>query len=574
MCKLKAVKNELKAWSKAKFGMLDSEIEFQKQLAHSLEIKVETGNISSHKLDMWKEAHKGWFEKEKNKASMLKQKARVHWALEGDENTKFFHSIIRGNYNRCNICGLTINGVWSDNPEEVKFEAFKHFSRLFEENNDSRPLMEDLNYPVLSSDEANELEHRFTEAEILEAINDYGSTKAPGPDGFNLRFFKKFWDVIKVDLVEVINWFWEKEVISRGCNASFVTLIPKKVDPLGLGDYRSISLIGSYYKVVAKILSNRLRKVIPSLVGVEQSAFIKGRFILDGALIANETVDFVKAKHKKASGLKVNYHKSYVYGIGVDSSELENLSHLMGCQVGNFPFIYLGLPIGSKMKKLHDWDPVIEKFKKRLSSWKMKSLSFGERLTLVKSVLSSLFLYYFSLYRTPPSVIKLLESVRRNFFWGASGSSSKLAWVKWDRVINSYENGGLNIESLRSKNLALLGKWWWRFKTETNTLWVKVIRSIYGDCGGLMLDNDNNHYSSLGAWHNIVLAGKAIEESQVPFINSFTKKIGNGGLTSFWHDHWIDEDKLCIVFPGLYRLDLDTNVSIRDRLGNSSVLWN
>ncbi|XP_071739751.1 uncharacterized protein [Rutidosis leptorrhynchoides] len=78
---------------------------------------------------------------------------------------------------------------------------------------------------------------------------------------------KKYWELIKADLISAIQWFWETGEFSKGCNASFVTLIPKKLDPLTLGDYRPISLIGSYYKVIAKILSNRLRRVIPSLVG-------------------------------------------------------------------------------------------------------------------------------------------------------------------------------------------------------------------------------------------------------------------------------------------------------------------
>ncbi|XP_071728802.1 uncharacterized protein [Rutidosis leptorrhynchoides] len=64
--------------------------------------------------------------------------------------------------------------------------------------------------------------------------------------------------------------------------------------------------------------------------------------------------------------------KSCLYGVGVNSVEIEALARRMGCQAGNFPFIYLGLPIGTNMKKFSDWAPVIEKFKKRLSKWKMK----------------------------------------------------------------------------------------------------------------------------------------------------------------------------------------------------------
>ncbi|XP_071718101.1 uncharacterized protein [Rutidosis leptorrhynchoides] len=140
----------------------------------------------------------------------------------------------------------------------------------------------------------------LSEAEIWDAVNECANNKAPGPDGFNFLFYKKYWSVIKHDLIAVIEWFWRTGEISKGCNASFITLIPKKANPNGLCEYRPIILIGSFYKIVAKILSMRLRKLVPKLVGGEQSAFLKDRFILDGALIANETLNYLKTKRHKS----------------------------------------------------------------------------------------------------------------------------------------------------------------------------------------------------------------------------------------------------------------------------------
>ena len=98
-----------------------------------------------------------------------------------------------------------------------------------------------------------------------------GSDKAPGPDGFNFRFIKKFWDIIKGDLVSAVQWwFWRTGEISRGCIASFVTLIPKVSDPIGLGDYRPISLIGFYYKIIVKLLAERIKVFVGKLVGEVQ----------------------------------------------------------------------------------------------------------------------------------------------------------------------------------------------------------------------------------------------------------------------------------------------------------------
>lgn len=102
-----------------------------------------------------------------------------------------------------------------------------------------------------------------------------------------------------VTLLVALKWFWRTGLISKGCNSSFVTLVPKCQDPIGLSDYRPISLIGCYYKIVAKILAERVKKVIGKLIGEEQNAFIKGRFILDGVMIGNEVVEFLKKKKKK-----------------------------------------------------------------------------------------------------------------------------------------------------------------------------------------------------------------------------------------------------------------------------------
>jgi hypothetical protein len=87
--------------------------------------------------------------------------------------------------------------------------------------------------------------------------------------------------------------------IVKGANSSFIVLIPKKKNPVNISDFRPISLVGCIYKVISKVLTNRLKKVIGSVVSETQSAFISGRQILDGILIANEIVDEAKRKKKK-----------------------------------------------------------------------------------------------------------------------------------------------------------------------------------------------------------------------------------------------------------------------------------
>ena len=106
---------------------------------------------------------------------------------------------------------------------------------------------------------------------------------------------------------------------------------------------------------------------------------------------------------------------------------------------------------------------MIDKINKKLALWKARSLSIGGRYTLIKSVLSAMPLYVFSLFKVPQGVLKTLESIRRNFFWGHKENDKKISWVSWKRILQPKSNGGLGITSLITKNEALLSKWLWRF---------------------------------------------------------------------------------------------------------------
>ena len=236
-----------------------------------------------------------------------------------------------------------------------------------------------------------------------------------------------------------------------------------------------------------------------------------------------------------ASGLKVNYNKSKLYGIGVNLLELNSLASTIGRLPSHFPCTYLGLPIGAKMSRCANWNKIIEKFQMKLSSWKSKTLSFGGRLTLIKSILGSLGVYYFSTFKAPSKVINTLEGIRRNFFWGGSTDEKKISWIAWDKEISPISKGGLGIGDLKSSNLAMLSKWWWRFHTEDQALWCQVIHSIHGMDGGL---HDNLTIKSKSCpWFRIAKVKDDLLKVNINLPSIFGKRIGNGCDTLFWHDN-------------------------------------
>ena len=112
-------------------------------------------------------------------------------------------------------------------------------------------------------------------------------------------------------MLRFLDEFHANGVFPRGSNASFLALIPKVSDPQILNDYRPISLIGCMYKIVAKLLAKRLKKVMPSIINESQSAFIEGRQLLLSVIIANEVIDEAKRSNRSCLVFEVDFEKAY-----------------------------------------------------------------------------------------------------------------------------------------------------------------------------------------------------------------------------------------------------------------------
>lgn len=186
---------------------------------------------------------------------------------------------------------IEVDGELFEDPPRVKQEVLNHFRRRFSEDWASRPKLEGIFRSIGQDMDSAGLVAPFLEEEIWKVVKESDGNKAPSPDGFNLSCFQKCWRVFKKDILKFFKEFYDNECLAKGINSSFITLIPKKVCQVGISDYRPISLVGSLYKILSKVLASRLKKVLPKIVGESQSAFIGGRNILDGVLIANEVVD-------------------------------------------------------------------------------------------------------------------------------------------------------------------------------------------------------------------------------------------------------------------------------------------
>ena len=251
--------------------------------------------------------------------------------------------------------------------------------------------------------------------------------------------------------------------------------------------------------------------------------------------------------------------------MGVNRSEVTSAATSIGCSIMNNQFRYLGVMVGQQSSRLSAWDDTLSKLRARLSKWKMKTLSIGGRLTLLKSVLGASPIYNMSLFKVPSGVLKLMEGIRSRFFNGIDQSDKKITWVAWNKVLASKKNGGLGVSSFFALNRALLLKWIWRFISDDGSLWGKVIRSLHGTS----IDHHNAKYPSI--WCTILRELQHLKNKGFNFWDHCKKRIGNGNSTRFWLDPWLGELPLYAKFPRLFSLELNRDALVASKI-NSSVV--
>ncbi|GJV79565.1 reverse transcriptase domain, reverse transcriptase zinc-binding domain protein [Tanacetum coccineum] len=239
--------------------------------------------------------------------------------------------------------------------------------------------------------------------------------------------------------------------------------------------------------------------------------------------------------------------KKSILWYGVIDDETKSFASILNLQPSSLPCSYLGLPIGENMNIICNWKPIVNKFHNRLTSWKAKTRSYGGRLTLLKSVLGARGTYFFPLYKAPAF------------------------------VCSSKANGGLGIESLQASNLAMLTKWWWRFRTESNSLWKAIINSIHGVQGGFNFNENQISHLPNSPWKSLIKLKKPLSQLSINLSSIFSKKVRNGETFAFWNNEWLGNTKLRLLFLRMYELETIKGCLISDRChllnGSCKLTW-
>ena len=140
---------------------------------------------------------------------------------------------------------------------------------------------------------------------------------------------------------------------------------------------------------------------------------------------------------------------------------------------------------------------------RKLARWKQRHLSFGGRVTLIQSTLSSIPIYFLSFFRLPRKVADNLIGIQRSFLWGGGSEQRKIAWVKWETICLPKQKGGLGIKDIRTFNKVLLEKWRWDLFHQSKELWARILASKYGGWRSLV---DAKRVNNESVWWQDLMA--------------------------------------------------------------------
>jgi hypothetical protein len=206
------------------------------------------------------------------------QKSRALWLKDGDNNAKFFHRLANSHKRHNSIKSLMVDGHLTDESTVIQ----DHIVNFYKKKKKTillyqwRARVDDLSFLSIDNGERIWMEQEFKEGKVWEVVQNFDGDKVTSPDGFTMAFFQKCWEVLKADIIAVLKKFHKSGKIEKSLNATFVSLIPKKVGVVKLKDLQPISLIGGMYKIISELLANRLKSVLGKIVSHSQTTFIKG----------------------------------------------------------------------------------------------------------------------------------------------------------------------------------------------------------------------------------------------------------------------------------------------------------
>ncbi|XP_049386507.1 uncharacterized protein LOC125850697 [Solanum stenotomum] len=389
---VKLLASTLSTWSKKEYGnIFSSVINFEEQLKVAEEDVIQQNTEENRtKLHLIIAQYIKYLKLE---ASILKQKTQLQWFKEGDTNSKYFHSIMRGRRRN-----LFIHEIGHE--ESIREEILNCIPRMVtEEQNQTLQQMPNLE-------------------ELTQVVFSMNPNSTAGPDGFGGKFYQHCWEIIKEDVLSVVQYFFcgytMPKFISHAC----------------------------------------LPPILPQFIFENQSSFVKGRSISENIMIAQEITHGIK-----------------------NPNEGDNVrSHWFQSETS--PITYLGCPLYIGGQRIIYYSDLVAKITRKIFGWQSRMLSFGGKATMVKHVLQSIPIHTMSAISPPKTTIRYMKRAIADFFLAWDKEKRKYHWASWDKLSLPYDEGGIGVTKLEDICTSLQFKQWWIFRIK-QTLWGQFLRAKY-----------------------------------------------------------------------------------------------
>ncbi|XP_031096875.1 uncharacterized protein LOC116001121 [Ipomoea triloba] len=459
-----------------------------------------------------------------------RQRAKQHWVRNADANTKFFHRYASARKKKNTLSRLkNAFDVWVEG-DDLNAVVLDYFNDIFASNHSSISMdgFAASITPRVTHDQNDSLLRPFEPDEVKAALFSMFRDKVPGPDSMNPGFYQHYWDVVGSDVSSFVIKCLNECTLLEGLNDTNVVLIPKKASPEKVSDLRPIALCNVVYKIMPKMVANRMKPLLGDVISDSQSAFIPNRLITDNILVAAESYDAGGGSYQAVP----NHKSSVCFSRNTSDADSHDVMAVLDViQAPNFGK-YLGLPsfIGREKKAVFSY--IEDRIKHRIGSWSKRMISQAGKEVLLKSVAQSMPTFSMSVFLLPDSVCMSIERAMNRYWWG-SGNDRGIHWKAWDCLCIPKKYGGLGFKDLKAFNLAMLGKQAWCFLTRPHSLVARVYKARYfpktsfidatlGNCPSFC-------WRSIMAAHGIVYTG-------------LRRRVGNGEATLIWGHPWLPDD--------------------------------
>lgn len=311
---MKNLKSILKTWNKEKFGDVNKKVNEAVKNLEAVQAQISANGICDvlteqeqlAQIELNKSLH---FQEE-----YWKEKSRISWHCHGDRNTAFFHRTTKIKHAVNKIPMLKNGSTILEKSEDIENHILDFYKDLFSTDNNCRDngLVEEVIQPMVNDEDNSMLTKVLSRFEIKDAVFGMNADGAPGPDGFGGFFFQKYWDIVGKDVVHAVNQFFRQGWLLPNMNSNNIVLIPKTDNADSIGKYRPISLANYQFKLITKILADRLAKIVPKVISINQRGFISGRSITDCICVASEAINLLNRKTFGGNvALKIDTKKAF-----------------------------------------------------------------------------------------------------------------------------------------------------------------------------------------------------------------------------------------------------------------------